>query len=104
MVERVSLSLPQDLEEIDFKMPMVFLTLEDWMLVCSKKLSFGSKVTPRILGWRLVGIWILLMVRVGETFSSEVSYCIRLLRLYQIAQSKVCTNVVYITDASTQHP
>ena len=43
------------------------------MLVCSEKLSFGSKVTPRILGWRLVGIWILLMVRVGETFSSEVS-------------------------------
>lgn len=51
MVERVSLSLPQDLEDIAFRILRVCLALLDWMDVCLVKVSFESKVTPRILGW-----------------------------------------------------
>ena len=56
MVDKVSLSLPQVLAEIDLRMLMDNFALSTWMDVCLAYVSFGSKVMPRILGCRECGM------------------------------------------------
>ena len=52
---KVSLFLPQWVEVRAFSILIVFLALSFEVLICSLNVSLGSKVSPSILGLRIVG-------------------------------------------------
>ena len=52
---KVSLFLPQWVEVRAFSILIVFSALSFEVLICSLNVSFGSKVSPSILGLRIVG-------------------------------------------------
>src|SRR6516225_9642607 len=58
---RVSWDLPQVVEVRAFKTEIDFLAFSAVREICSEKLSLGSKVTPRTLGFLLVGMVMLFM-------------------------------------------
>ena len=58
----VSWDFPQVVEVRAFRMGMVFLAFSVVLEICSEKVSLGSKVKPRILGFLLEGMMVLLMV------------------------------------------
>jgi len=58
---RVSWDLPQVVEVRAFRTEIDFLAFSAVREICSEKLSLGSKVTPRTLGFLLVGMVMLFM-------------------------------------------
>ena len=52
---KVSLFLPQWVEVRAFSILIVFSALSFEVLICSLNVSLGSKVSPSILGLRIVG-------------------------------------------------
>lgn len=70
---RVSFCLPQAFEEmalISFRAPLA-LSIVFW--TCSLYVSVGSKVSPRILGFLVIGICVLLIVITGFVALSDIS-------------------------------
>ena len=55
----VSFCFPQFVPVSAFSMLMVFFALSRDLLMCSPKVSLGSKVTPSIFGFLIVGIVVL---------------------------------------------
>ena len=53
---KVSLFLPQWVEVRAFSILIVFSALSFEVLICSLNVSLGSKVSPSILGLRIVGL------------------------------------------------
>ena len=56
---KVSLFLPQWVEVRAFSILIVFSALSFEVLICSLNVSLGSKVSPSILGLRIVGSHVL---------------------------------------------
>ena len=54
---KVSLFLPQWVEVRAFSILIVFSALSFEVLICSLNVSLGSKVSPSILGLRIVGLF-----------------------------------------------
>ena len=71
--DMVSMDMPHLVVVSDLRMLLVFLAFSVMVLMCVEKVSCGSKVTPRILGLRMVGIVVLLMVRDRLSLNSALS-------------------------------
>jgi len=73
VVRRVSFCLPQVVNVRDMMVLMALFTFSLVFLMCSLKFSFGSSVSPRILGCWTVGIVMLLIVKLRVVLYSAGS-------------------------------
>ena len=73
VVNKVSFCLPHFVEVNDFMMLIVLFAFSLVLEICSPKLSFGSKVNPKILGCFIVGIDSLLIVNERVLLNSDWS-------------------------------
>ena len=71
---KVSLFLPQWVEVRAFSILIVFSALSFEVLICSLNVSLGSKVSPSILGLRIVGSRVLLAVVLSSCSDSSSLY------------------------------
>ena len=72
---KVSLFLPQWVEVRAFSILIVFSALSFEVLICSLNVSLGSKVSPSILGLRIVGSRVLSSCSDSCLCSDSVSSC-----------------------------
>ena len=70
---KVSLFLPQWVEVRAFSILIVFPALSFEVLICSLNVSLGSKVSPSILGLRIVGSCVLSSCSDSSSLYSAVS-------------------------------
>ena len=73
MANTVSFWLPQKVEVRALRILIEESALALVILACSAKVKAGSKVRPRILGFLIVGMMVLLMVRFSVMLCSCVS-------------------------------
>ena len=85
---KVSLFLPQWVEVRAFSILIVFSALSFEVLICSLNVSLGSKVSPSILGLRIVG-------------SRVLSSCSDSSSLYSILGGSMARVVQWLVDASS---
>lgn len=70
---RVSIDLPHLVVVRDLSTLSVFLAFSVVFAMCLEKLSLGSKVIPRILGFWFVGMVVLFIVSERVSWNSELS-------------------------------
>ena len=94
---KVSLFLPQWVEVRAFSILIVFSALSFKVLICSLNVSLGSKVSPSILGLRIVGSRVLSSCSDSSSGSGVKSVVIVLLALSfrSFAFVQVCTSSKY---------